>query len=62
MKKTNNQHEAMYGSREKPVPQDHWEIRTGLLKGNNRNPYEVYFAKTAPEWPKTQKPINECDY
>lgn len=60
--KKQSQDKAKYGSKEQPVPQQHWEMRTGLLRGNNKNPYDTYFAKPAPEWPKPHKPINHCDY
>lgn len=46
----------------KGIPQEHWEIRSGLTKGNNKNPYEVYFAKRATEWPQPHKKTNCCDY
>ena len=61
-KKTASSNESRkYGSRENPVPQEHWEMKTGLSKGNNSNPYDTYFARPPSEWPQPHKKINKCD-
>jgi len=62
MKKKYTEDVRKYGSKENPVPQEHWEMKTHLLRGNTTNPYETYFAKTPPEWPHDHKGVNHCDY
>lgn len=61
-KKKAPQDARKYGNKDQPIPQEHWEMKVGLLRGNNKNPYETYFAKPPSEWPREHEGVNHCDY